>query len=82
MRTIKAAEFKATCLAVLDEVARTGEPVVILKRGRPVAELVPPLLHGRRYPQDALAATVEIVGDVLAPVLPPEAWHAERGDGP
>jgi prevent-host-death family protein len=42
MVTINASEFKAKCLAILDEVADTGEAVMILKRGRPVAQLVPP----------------------------------------
>ena len=40
-RMIKASEFKAKCLALMDEVARTGEGVVITKNGKPVAELVP-----------------------------------------
>lgn len=41
MRTVKATEFKARCLALMDEVARTGEPLLVTKRGRPVAELRP-----------------------------------------
>jgi prevent-host-death family protein len=40
-RTIIASRFKATCLAVLDEVERTGRPVVVTKRGRPVVRVVP-----------------------------------------
>lgn len=47
METIQASEFKAKCLALLDEVARTGETIVITKHGEPVAKLVPP---GRREP--------------------------------
>ncbi|HUF97695.1 MAG TPA: type II toxin-antitoxin system Phd/YefM family antitoxin [Ilumatobacter sp.] len=38
---IQASEFKATCLALLDQVATTGEEIVITKRGRPLARLVP-----------------------------------------
>lgn len=41
MRTMTAAKFRATCLAVMDEVAKTREPVEITKRGRPVARLAP-----------------------------------------
>jgi prevent-host-death family protein len=41
MRTIKASDFKATCLKLMDEVAATGEPVVITKNRRPVAQLGP-----------------------------------------
>ena len=40
-RTINAAEFKATCLELLDEVAESGEELVITKNGRPVSRLVP-----------------------------------------
>ena len=78
MRKLKAAEFKAKCLAVLDEVDRTGEPVTILKRGRPVARLVPAAPASARFPQDTLAGTVEVRGDILSPVLPASVWTATR----
>jgi prevent-host-death family protein len=76
VRTVRASDFKAKCLAILDEVERTGEPVTILKRGRPVARLVPPTRGQGKYPQDSLHGTVEILGDILEPVLPAEAWQA------
>jgi prevent-host-death family protein len=79
MREIRASEFKAKCLAILDEVERTGEPVTILKRGRPVARLVPPAVGPSKYPQHALFGTVEILGDLLEPVLPASDWEAENG---
>lgn len=78
---INASEFKAKCLAILDEVATTGEPVTILKRGRPVAQLVPPVATTSKYPQDELRDSVVVRGDVVAPVLPAEAWEAESGTG-
>lgn len=81
MRSIRASEFKAKCLAILDEVEQTGEPVTILKRGRPVARLVPPELGQRKYPQHALFGTVEILGDVVEPVLPAGDWEAENDPG-
>ena len=40
-RTIPAGEFKAKCLKLLDEVQRTGEELIVTKRGRPVARVVP-----------------------------------------
>lgn len=79
MRSIRASEFKAKCLAILDEVERTGESVTILKRGRPVARLLPPVPAEGKYPQHALFGTVRIVGDILEPVLPAEDWEAEQG---
>jgi len=81
MTSIAAAKFKATCLAVLDHVERTGEPVLVTKRGRPVVKVVPVTPEGDRYPQDALRGSVTFLGDVLSPVLPPEAWDALRGEG-
>ena len=39
MSTIQASEFKAKCLALMDEVARTGKTIVVTKNGKPVAEL-------------------------------------------
>ncbi len=82
MRTINASEFKAKCLALLDEVAETGEHLVILKRGRPVAEVVPPVSRDERPPQETLIGTGRILGDIVAPPLPPEAWEVLRGPKP
>ncbi len=78
---INASEFKAKCLAILDEVSATGEAVTILKRGKPVAELVPPISTDSRYPQDDLRESVVIKGDVVEAVLPADAWEAVAGSG-
>ena len=77
MDTMNAAEFKAKCLAVLDHVNETREVITILKRGRPVAQLTPPLLPEQGYPQDDLRGSVEILGDIVSPVMPSAAWEAE-----
>ncbi len=79
MRTINASTFKAKCLAILDEVAENGEEVVILKRGKPVARLVAPVAPTEGFPQEKLRGTVHIHGDIVEPVLPAEAWDANRG---
>lgn len=78
MKQINASEFKARCLAILDDVERSGEPVTILKRGRPVAQLLPAPPVSR--PQDALRGTVTFHGDVIEPVLPAEAWEMDAGN--
>ena len=80
MRTMTATEFKAKCLAVLDEVAETGEVVTVLKHGRPVAQVVPAVPREAGYPQEELAGSVEFLGDVVGPVLDPEAWEVESGE--
>jgi prevent-host-death family protein len=69
-RTIAAAEFKAKCLALLDEVASTGVPLVVTKRGRPVATVQP-------VPPDrakSLRGSVVRERDLVAPI--DEAWDA------
>jgi len=81
MKTISATEFKAKCLAILDEVAETGEVLTVLKHGRPVAQVVPPAPRAHGYPQQALAGTVELHGDVISPVVPAEEWEAESDGG-
>lgn len=76
METISASELKAKLLAVLDRVARTGEPVLVLKRGKPVARLLPPAVGTEHLPQAALRGTVEICGDVMSPAVPEADWEA------
>lgn len=80
MRTMSASEFKAKCLAILDEVNQTGESLVITKHGKPVAQVFPAFGTKARYPQAELGGTVETVGDIIAPVLRSDEWEAEQGD--
>lgn len=67
-----AGEFKAKCLAVLDEVAASRRPLVITKRGRPVAKVVP-LAEAEPAPRKGL---ILHQGDLVSPIG--EAWDAER----
>jgi prevent-host-death family protein len=58
---------KAKCLSIMDEVAATGEPVVITKNGLPITELIP----ARRRPETlfgALRGSMSIQGDIITPV--------------
>jgi len=73
MKTIAAGKFKATCLTVMDEVHSTREPVVITKRGRPVARLVP--MEPANDVFGCLRETMEIAGDIESPVIPLEDWE-------
>ena len=76
MEAINASDFKARCLAILDRVAATGEHIVILKRGQPVAELGPASRGADTYPQLELQGTVTIVGDIVSPAVPEADWEA------
>jgi prevent-host-death family protein len=71
-RQMAAGEFKAKCLAVLDEVAASKRPLVITKRGRPVAKVVP-LAESEPAPRKGLIVRQ---GDLVSPVG--EIWDAER----
>jgi prevent-host-death family protein len=73
MQTVKASEFKARCLALMDEVARTGEPVLITKKGKPIAELRPLSSLRRKTPLGAHKGLVEIRGDIVSPL--DEPWE-------
>jgi prevent-host-death family protein len=70
-----AGEFKARCLRVMEEVKKYRTPVVITKKGRPVAKLVPPDAPAADV-FGCMAGTARIVGDIEAPVLTAETWKA------
>ncbi len=77
--SISVSKFKATCLAVLEEVRRSGRSILITKRGVPIAELVPPTAATRGTGwMGSMAGTCEIVGDIIAPVMDPDDWDALR----
>lgn len=67
-KIMKASEFKAKCLAVMDEVAETGENVVVTKNGKPVVELVP---HKKKAKRDLIGLfknDLVIKGDIISPI--------------
>jgi prevent-host-death family protein len=66
-RHVKASEFKAKCLALMDEVARTGNGVVITKKGKPVADLVPHR-SARKNALGLLQGRLIIKGDIISPI--------------
>lgn len=76
MRKMPISKFKATCLAVLEEVRRTGEPVLVTRHGRPVAEVVPPTPPERaRNWLGVMQGQGRIVGDIVAPALDERDWE-------
>lgn len=78
MRTVAITEFKARCLALLEDVAESGQPLIVTKRGKALVRVVASASRGA-YPQESLAGSVEILGDVIAPATAPGAWNASRG---
>jgi prevent-host-death family protein len=77
--TIPISEFKATCLAVLERVRRTGVSIVVTRRGEPVAEISPPPAPAPS-PEwvGSLRGTVRIIGDIVSPVTDESEWEMLR----
>jgi len=75
--TIAISEFKATCLAVLERVRRTGTPIIVTKRGEPVAEINPPspASTGERW-LGAMRDTATMTDDLIAPASSTNDWDA------
>jgi prevent-host-death family protein len=76
VKQIAAGEFKAQCLAIMDNVRDSGEPVLITKHGKPVAKLVPAHNNADEI-FGYMAGKVKIVGDIVGPVTPPEDWESQ-----
>ena len=68
MQVVTASEFKAKCLALMDEVASTGEGVLITKNGKPVAELRPHAGKPGQSPFGSWKGMIEIKGDIISPI--------------
>jgi prevent-host-death family protein len=72
-KTIPAGTFKARCLAIMDEVASKRESVIITKRGKPVAKLVPV----EKEKDDIFGffkGKGKILGDIVSPAFSPDEW--------
>jgi prevent-host-death family protein len=74
-RTIPAGEFKAKCLALMDEVQMKRTPITITKNGKPVARLVPEPFEGKDPIFGFYAGKGRIVGDITAPLYTDEEWE-------
>jgi prevent-host-death family protein len=77
-KTIGAAQFKAHCLRILDEVDRSRETVTVTKRGRPVAEVRPIAKAERRSIIGALKGSVLQYDRPFDPAADPDEWRANR----
>lgn len=77
MDEIAVSKFKATCLAALDRVRRTGRPLRVTRFGRPLADVVPPQSepHVDTW-VGAMRGTGRVTGDVVAPAEAEGAWTA------
>ena len=75
METIAISKFKATCLKLLERVKNTGEPLLITKKGSPIALVTPPpRLPKKRSAFGSMKGSIRIKGDIVSP-LPEEDWE-------
>jgi prevent-host-death family protein len=76
MERVPISKFKATCLALLDQVKRTGRPILVTRRGEPIAQIQPPPPPQR--PASWLGSfrdSGRIVGDIVSPAGEEEMWE-------
>ncbi len=68
MEEIAISKFKATCLAVLEKVKQTGEPVLVTRFGHPVAQIIPPVPPKGARKLGTGVGSYDIVGDIVGPI--------------
>lgn len=79
MTEVSISEFKAKCLALLEQVRRTRQPIRITRHGKPVAEVIPPTaVFDRAAWIGSMKDSVEIVGDIISPANDEDEWEVLR----
>ena len=79
MREVAISEFKAKCLALLDQVNKTKLPIRVTRFGSPIAEVIPPSsIQGRAAWIGSMKDSIEIVGDIISPANEEGEWEALR----
>jgi prevent-host-death family protein len=79
MEEIAISKFKATCLAVLERVRKTGQPVLVTRFGEPVAQVIPLIPeNGKKRWLGTLKGSARIVGDIVGPISDPDDWDVLR----
>ncbi len=76
---VSISKFKATCLALLKKVKRTGQPILVTRKGEPIAQVVPP--PPPKEPDawlGSLRSTGKILGDIVSPATDERDWEAMR----
>ncbi|OLB83173.1 MAG: hypothetical protein AUI12_17190 [Acidobacteria bacterium 13_2_20CM_2_57_6] len=77
MEEIAISKFKATCLAVLERVRKTGKPVVVTRFGQPIAQISPPGV-AKNIKLGGGAGTMVILGDIVGPIGEESDWEAAQ----
>jgi prevent-host-death family protein len=75
MKEIAVSEFKAKCLAILDQVQKTKRPIRVTRRGKPLAEVIPPSSTSTQDWMDSMKGEVKILGDIISPATDLDDWE-------
>ena len=79
MKEVAISEFKAKCLALLEQVRRTRKPIRVTRFGKPVAEIIPPSTPVDRDAWiGSMKGSIEILGDIISPAIDESEWEAHR----
>ena len=78
MEEMAISKFKATCLAVLERVRKTGEPVLITRFGHPIAEIVAPGAFRPIRRLGTMSGSGRIIGDIVGPIGDESDWEAAK----
>jgi antitoxin (DNA-binding transcriptional repressor) of toxin-antitoxin stability system len=68
VNTIQVDEFQQHCLALMEQVARTGEGLIIIQNGSPIVELRPAANQSRPSPFGIHKGQIQIIGDIMSPI--------------
>ena len=79
MQEVAISEFKAKCLALLEQVSKTRKPIRVTRFGKPIADVTPPaLIQGRAAWIGSMKDSIEILGDIISPADDESEWEALR----
>jgi len=78
MKEVAISEFKAKCLALLDQVQKTKKPILITRHGKPVAEVIPPSPAPVADWIGSMKGSMKIVGDIVSPASDESDWEVLR----
>ncbi len=81
MKEVAISEFKAKCLALLDQVQKTKKPILVTRFGKPLAEVIP--VSPKAGPGDwfgSMKDEIQILGDIISPANDEDEWEVLRDE--
>jgi len=76
---VSISEFKAKCLALLEQVRKTKQPLRVVRHGKPIVEIVPATEKIDRLEWiGSMKDSVEILGDIISPATDEDDWEVLR----